>query len=347
MGLIAKSPVVEHYKKMKMKNQLIILSIISTLIFSCKDIHEFNLNSLDNSSLITFESENLFPEGIAFYEKSNSFLLSSYSKGAIYSLNTKNELSILFQDENLISPAAIAINEKNNYLYIANGDAGVSIKSDETTTRKIAGVLIYDLMTKKRVEYVDFTNFSSEVKCYANGLTLDEKGNVYVTDSHRPIIYKIDGKTNESSIFLEDEKFGGEDWNLNGIAYHPNGYLIAIQMSKGVLFKIDLPTKQISEIQLDENIIGADGITIINNNQILITQAFEIKEEKMTSGALKLIETEDDWITGEMTDKNIEIALNPTNSVCVKNEIFALNSSIGAYLFAGKNQNNYSLVKIK
>ena len=202
-------------------------------------------------------------------------------------------------------------------------------------------------MTKKRVEYVDFTNLSDEAKCFANGLTLDAKGNAYVTDSHRPIIYKIDGQTNESSVFLKDKRFGGDDWNLNGITYHPKGYLIAIQMSKGILFKIDLLTKQISKIQLDENIIGADGITIIINNQILIAQAFEIEEGKMTLGALKLIETEDDWVTGKMTAKNTEIALNPTNSVRVKNEIFALNSSIGAYLFAGKNQNNYSLVKIK
>lgn len=330
-----------------MRNKLFLLPIILILLFSCKGNQEFNLNSLNNYSLITFESEDLFPEGIAFYEKSNTFLLSSYFKGAIYGLDSKSEVSILFQDENLISPAAIAINAKKNYLYVANGDAGVSEKSNETTAWKIAGVLVYDLMTKKKVEYVDFTNLSDEVKCYANGLTLDAKGNVYVTDSHRPIIYKIDGQTNESSVFLKDKRFGGDDWNLNGITYHPKGYLIAIQMSKGILFKIDLLTKQISKIQLDENIIGADGITIINNNQILITQAFEIEEGKMTLGALKLIETEDDWVTGIITAKNSEIALNPTNSVRVKNEIFALNSSIGAFLFAGKNQNNYSLVKIK
>ncbi len=333
---------------MKIRSQLIILCITSILIFSCKNTQNFNLNSLQNSSLITFESENLFPEGITFYEKSNTFLLSSYSKGAIYSFdNKKKELSVLLQDKNLISPAAIAINKKKNYLYIANGDAGVSEKSNEATTQKIAGVLIYDLITQKRVEYVDFTNLSNDTKCYANGLTLDAKGNIYVTDSHRPIIYKIDGETNEPSIFLENQKFGGHDWNLNGIAYHPNGYLITLQMSKGLLFKIDLLTKQISEIQLNKNIIGADGITIINNNQILITQAFELKEGKMTSGALTLIETENDWKTGKVTDKNTEIALNPTNSIRVKNKIFALNSSIGTYLFAGKNQNNYSLIKIK
>jgi len=41
-----------------------------------------------------------------------TFLLSSYFKGAIYGLDSKSEVSILFQDENLISPAAIAINAK-------------------------------------------------------------------------------------------------------------------------------------------------------------------------------------------------------------------------------------------
>ena len=329
------------------RNNLTVFPIILILLFSCKRIQEHNFESLKNNSLITFESENLFPEGITYYQKSKSFLLSSYTKGAVYSLDTENKLSLLFKNENLISPAALAINNSKEYLYVANGDAGVSVKSDKTTAKKTAGVLVYDLINKKKVKYIDFRPLSTQEQCYANGLTLDDKDNIYVTDSHRPIIYKIDGQTNEASVFLEDEKFDGGEWNLNGITYHPGGYLIAIQMSKGVLFKIDLLTKQITQIQLNENIIGADGISIINHNQIIITQAFEVKNKKMTSGVLKLINTEDNWATGEVIDKITEVAVNPTNSIVVNNEIYALNSSIGSYLFVGKNQNKYSIIKVK
>jgi hypothetical protein len=87
-----------------MRNKLFLLPIILIFLFSCKGNQEFNLNSLNNYSLITFESEDLFPEGIAFYEKSNTFLLSSYFKGAIYGLDSKSEVSILFQDEKLDKP---------------------------------------------------------------------------------------------------------------------------------------------------------------------------------------------------------------------------------------------------
>lgn len=327
--------------------QIILLLNITMLLFSCNKTQELRLSSLKNCSLITFEAENLFPEGIMYFDKSKSFLLSSYTEGAIYSLDKENKLSLLFKDDNLISPAALAINKAKNYLYVANGDAGVSEKSDETTTKKTAGVLVYDLNAKKKIKYIDFGPLSTGEKRYANGLTLDDKGNVYVTDSHRPIIYKIEEGTNQASVFLEDEKFKGDEWNLNGIAYHPNGYLIAIHMSKGVLFKIDVATKKITQIQLDEGLIGADGISIVNKNQILITQAFEIQDGGMTFGALKLIDSQNDWISGKIIDANTEIAENPTNSVLVNNEVFALNSSIGSHLFAGKSQNKYSLVKIK
>ena len=330
-----------------MKNQLITGCFILILFLSCQvESQKFHLKSLKNSSLITFESENLFPEGIVFDKKSNSFLLSSFFKGAIYRLDQQNQLSLFFKDDYLISPAALLINETKNHLYIANGDVGFSEKSNQKTTRKIAGVLIYDLVTKKRVGYKDLSNLSSKVACYANGLTIDNVGNVYVTDSHRPIVYKIDGQTNESSVFLEDENFGGSDWNLNGIAYHPKGFLMVAHMEKGILFKIDLSTKCIRKIQLNEKILGVDGITLINNNQILISQAYEIIGGKITSGALKLIETHNDWETGKIVDDKTELVVNPTNSIRIKNEIFVLNSSIGDYLFTGKNQYSYSLLKM-
>lgn len=325
-----------------MKTSLIIILVF--MIFSCNRKDQLILAPLEKMEKIDFKSLNLFPEGIAYWEKENQIILGSYGHGDIYQYDrTNHKLSILISDSLLIGPASIAIDNNNDVMYVANGDGGLSNRSSIQSTNKKASLLIYNLKTKERMHNIDLSNLYKGDKTTANGLVLDQENNIYISDSFKPVIYKVEHETLTPSVFVEDERFYGKSYNLNGIAYHPNGYLLALQMGTGEIFKIDIKTKKISLVKLNDKIIGADGITLINNNQILLTQAYEIVNGDFTTGALKTIESSDNWDTATITDKTEDNCLNPTNSVIIKDQIFAINSSIGAYLFQNKDQENYSL----
>lgn len=326
--------------------QLSLVLIICTL-FSCKSNKELTLQSYNNSEKIEFTSPNLFPEGIAYWKSKNKIILGSYGDGNIYAYDLKNNtLSKLIEDSLIIGPASIVIDNKTQTMYVANGDAGVSKRSSRNSTNKTASMLVYNLRTKQRIKYVDLKPLHKDSLCLANGLTLDNSGNIYISDSYRPVIYKIDNKTFEHSVFVEDKRFSGTKFNLNGITYHPDGYLLALQMGTGDLYKIDIKTKEIVAVQLPEKLIGADGITVVNKNQLLLTQAYEIEDKNYTTGALKTIQSFDNWNTGVIRDKKVTDCLNPTNSVKANNYIYVINSSIGVYQFQGKNQDKYSFIKL-
>ena len=324
------------------------LVLITFTIFSCVSNKEVILHSFNDSEKIEFTSPNLFPEGIAYWESKNKIVLGSYGNGNIYAYDLKSNIfSKLIEDSLLIGPASIVIDNKTQTMYVANGDAGVSSRSSLNSTNRSASLLVYDLQTEQRIKYVDLKQIHKDSLCIANGLTLDNLGNIYISDSYRPVIYKIENTTFEPSVFVEDKRFSGSNFNLNGITYHPDGYLLALQMGTGELYKINIITKEIVTVQLQEKLIGADGITLINEDQILLTQAYELENKNYTTGALKLLYSSDNWQTALITDKKNTDCLNPTNSVKVDNYVYTINSSIGAYQFQGKDQDKYSFLKLK
>jgi hypothetical protein len=50
----------------------------------------------------------------------------------------------------------------------------------------------------------------------SNDLTFDTAGNIYITDSFSPVIYKVDTDY-KVSILIQDPAFAGEGFNLNRI----------------------------------------------------------------------------------------------------------------------------------
>jgi len=166
-------------------------------------------------------------------------------------------------------------------------------------------------------------------------MTLDTDGNAYVTDSFAPVIYKIDTK-GKASIFLKNDRFLGKGINLNGIVFHPDGYLITVKKGDGALFKIPLDNpSNFSEIKSPQAFIGGDGLILANNKELIVIANKASGQALETAFSLN---STDDWKTAKITGKYKLGKVYPTTGVIRKEKIYVLHSNLQSLMLAPKKE---------
>ncbi len=117
-------------------------------------------------------------------------------------------------------------------------------------------------------------------------------GAVYVTDTAQPFLWRValDGdRIGQPEPWIDFGKTPlayGPGRNLNGIVADASGrYLIVIQMDKGLLFRIDTVTKEVTPVQVgDEPLTNGDGLVLDGQTLYLVRQAeTEIVTLKMSA----------------------------------------------------------------
>jgi sugar lactone lactonase YvrE len=269
------------------------------------------------SQTIAFTSNELYPEGIAYNQKEKVFYVSSLHYGKIGKVNSAGKYTEFITDKELVSTIGIHIHK--NLLYVCVSDPGVAVNTSATTQMKLAKVIAYNLKTGKRKFVADLGALNTTGANFANDLDFDNKGNAYVTNSASPIIYKI-SPNGEASIFATSENWKKEGFNLNGIVYHPNGYLLAIQSNTGELYKVSLsnPTS-IVKTNLSP-ILGGDGLVINGKNELLVIS-------NSSKEAYKLLST-DDFATANSVGKATTEMNFPTTGVYILGKYYVLNAKL-------------------
>jgi len=189
---------------------------------------------------ISVKVPRLYPEGIAFDELNKIFFISSVKTGTIGTLNQNGDYKEFYKNKDLIASFGMKVDVKNNRLIVCLSDPNpnYSMYSSPQTLKKMGRIIALDLKTQKKIMDVDLAKLYPG-NHFINDLTLDPSGNIYATDSFSPVIYRIDSKGG-ASVFAQHEWFSSVDIGLNGIAYHPSGFLIAVNNSNGSILKIDL-----------------------------------------------------------------------------------------------------------
>jgi sugar lactone lactonase YvrE len=269
---------------------------------------------------IPFKADQTYPESVSWSAKQHVFIVSSLKHGQIGKVTMDGKYTPFISDNTLISSVGILVDDKRNTLWVANADPGVGDRTAPATQGKLAAVAAYDATTGKRRGYYDFGHLI-EGAHFANDMTLDAKGNVYVTDSFSPVIYRIDtsGKT---SIFAQSDLFKGEGFNLNGIAWHKDGYLLVGKSNSGELFRVSLkdPTA-IAQVKLPEALKGMDGILLEDAGHLIAVQNLGADR------TLELVST-DGWKTATVKREQKSAMSMPTAATRVGKSIYVLNSRI-------------------
>ena len=218
------------------------------------------------------------PEGIAV-DSHEAVLRVGYRDGAIYSGTLGNPTISPFID-GTPGGSAVGLKVRKGKLYVAGGATGL--------------IKVYDLATKALV-----ASFDTGLGGFLNDLVVTAKGDVFVTDSFRPMLWHVTADqvtagtgTPQGLDVSASIAFTAGAFNLNGIVSKDRHTLIVVQSNTGQLWRISLSKandaiRKITEIK-GVPLPGGDGM-IIDRGRLVVVQGdpAQLHFVKLRHGARK------------------------------------------------------------
>ena len=230
------------------------------------------------------------PEGIQYDELNKRFIVSSRTKGVISTVRDDSTFTQLADDPRLISTIGVNLDAGRNRVLVAVSDNGANTaRTSAATLRKRAAVAIFNATSGALLNYVDLGGIAGAATFpnhFANDIAVDAAGNAYVTDSNAPIIYKVDPQ-GVASVFLTSAQFdAGTAFGLNGIVYHPDGYLLVAKTNTGMLYKVPIAnpagfTTVANAAGL--SLTGADGLLLTDPQTLLVVSGSQSTVYRLSS----------------------------------------------------------------
>jgi len=254
------------------------------------------------------------------FETADVFYVSSMRTGTIGKVTRQGQYTALHKDSLFKSSYGMKVHPDGKRLYVCVGDPNYSKYTAPDTRRKMARLVSIDLTTGKRLSDLDLSGLVPG-KHFPNDIAFDDKGNIYMTDSFAHAIYKItpEGK---ASVFAKDKQFETEGVGLNGIVFHPGGFLLVDNSNKGQIFKVDLANpKNVQKVAINQYFLGADGLVLNDSNTLTIV---------VNGGNDKIYQltTEDNWKSARLSATTLaaDRFTYPATATLTGNEIWVMNA---------------------
>lgn len=277
------------YKKFTTFFLIVLMAIISSVVFAQDDDDG---EMMMDETVIEYEAPGLMPEGIEYDAERGVFLIGSLTQGNISTVTMDGEIETFIEDEDLQSSIGIHIDAETNRLLVANSNS---------SERSIAQLAAYDLETGERIFLADLNPIYESESYFANDVTSDADGNAYVTNSFAPVVYQVTPE-GEASVFIEDERFSVQGFGLNGIDYHPDGYLLVAVAGSGSVFKVPVDAPEdITQVELPTT-VGIDGMVITPSMQVVAIGRLADPQTGDNIQAVTVLTSENDWESAEVSE---------------------------------------------
>ncbi len=262
--------------------------------------------------------DQVFPEGITYDPTSNSFFVGSTSNGTIFRGNLSSGQVSVFSAAGLDGRTAaigMKVDSKTRRLWVAGGGTGLIFVYNADT-----GMLIRKYATPQAEQ------------TFLNDVALAPNGDAYITDSRRPVLFKIGGagaQPGELESWLDFTNspvaFTSGATALNGIVVSQDGnYIVVVHSAAQKLFSITVATKAIREVDLAGKPQGGDGMVL--DGQLLYVLA-----RTPESDAIVRIEMAADFSRGTIKDSFRDASFAfPTTIAKVGNRMLVVNSQFNA-----------------
>jgi sugar lactone lactonase YvrE len=299
-----------------MKRIFILLLILCTLS-AC------SATKVPDEIIVVFD--NLYPEGIEYDENGERFLLGSSSEGAIFQVFDDGTIEPIIEDPDLYECVGIEIDRKNQRLLVANND------KDENKNYLNS----YDLVTGERIFMAEISSIKPDLYHIVNDIAVDTNGNAYVTDTYSPAIYRVDMDGNPT-LFMEHSQFE----YLNGIVYHPNGFLL-LGAYPNLLLKIPIDNPDVIKVDISGGNLYfdvTDGM-IMHPDGSLIMVTFP-------GSKVHRVQSEDNWESAQSVGKSSGHTDGYGTTLALRGEeVYVIYSHVDRY-FDGLDQSKFEIVRV-
>ena len=276
-------------------------------------------SAVPKGRVIALQRSGFIPEGIEYDQTKRRFLSGSLAEGTIFELHEDGAVTPFVTDPLLVSSVGIEVDEPRGRLLVANSDR----KAFEAGNPGQAKLGVFDLASGERLAMVDLGaalgTSADPPRFFANDLTVDPDGNVYVTDSFTSAIYKVSADYRASVL----HRFTGLPQNeqLNGIVYHPNGYLLVA--ADASLYKVPVSNPAAaSPVMIAEPVKGQDGILWTADGRLAAVS------NSADAPQVVAFASTDDWATARRAGV-AKLAGQATTAAAVGPDIWAVHPHFG------------------
>ncbi len=301
---------------------------------SIKDSTEFQevIKKIEKNSLPIGEIEtvaslsekDLITEGLAYDSQEEKFYAGSVRKRKITTIDKNGKVSdfTTSQQDGLWGVFGMQIDPKRRVLWVATSSLPeiADFRKEEDAQ---AAIFQYDLKTKKLLKKF---SLSDNKKHIFGDLTLNSKGDVFITDSISPNIYHI-----SATGHIIETLVSGPFVSLQGISLSEDGnHLFVSDYSQGI-FEVDLKNKnKVTKLESPANatLLGIDGIYFYQNSLIAVQNG--INPRRVIKLSLSSSFDKIEKFTTLAANKNI--MPDPTLATIVNNHF---------YFFANAQWNNF------
>ena len=213
----------------------------------------------------------VFPEGVAYDQRTQTVFVSSTTNGAIFRGDAGDETLTPFLPGGTDGrTTAIGLEaDDDGHLWVAGGGTGF--------------VFVYDAVSGALIARLS----GGSSPTFINDMAVDRNGVGYITDSMSPVIYRVvpngaGGYTLERWLPLAGTPIVyTAGFNLNGIVVSPNGrYLYVVQSNTGKLFRIEIATKEIAQLDTGGALFpNGDGLWLHDNSLYVLQNMQELISE--------------------------------------------------------------------
>jgi sugar lactone lactonase YvrE len=283
--------------------------------------HGHGRDDAPTSYLLGPAEAGIFPEGIA--ARGDTFYVGSTADGTIYRGDVDEPGTTVFlpggQDGRTV---AVGMKVDGRTLFVAGGNTGKVFAYDVKTRELTGSWQVPEPVTAQNPTFL-------------NDLVVTSRGDVYVTDSFRPFLYRIDrhdrrdrhdrhdrnavGGDLEVAVRFDDtslEYVPGE-FNVNGIVASRNGkYLVVAHSFAQTLYRISLRDGSVTPIDLGGEDVAGDGLVLDGRTLYAVA-----------SGAIVKIELARDPLSGTVVSRTTDPGfVTPTTAALVKDSLLVVNS---------------------
>lgn len=254
----------------------------------------------DSRDTIALPGATLYPEGIAA-TADGTFYVSSLREGSILRIAPDATAPdpaafVTAAEGGLVSTIGLLADEGAGVLWSCSSDPGVAPRTGEDPP----AIKAFDLASGALQATYDLPGGG-----FCNDMALDDAGNLYVTDSFAARMLVLPAGASQLEVWLEDEAFAGEGFNLNGVAVVGNE-VFTVKYNSGELFRISIESDGSAappaRVTLDRALEYPDGLKAEGADALLVVEgAGRLARIALQPGDVGAITTVRDGLLGPTT----------------------------------------------